>query len=254
MKRLHWLFFMMCLAVLPALQSCDDLDDGYSIGDFSYPNWSTVRVKGNTFYLESDTWGTLWPINTNMGWYQPVDGQRIITIFNPIYDNYEGYDHAVKIEKIWHALTKSVEPLTSENDEEYGNDPVFIYKGDITISGGYMNIIFMQNLPKNSGTKHRISLVQRAEDAEVPLAEEGNDDGYIHLGELRYNDYDDLSGVRAPGLVSFNLKELNITSETKGIKLKLNSEVNDEVEITFEKQSDNSAKVSNLDFSKMQLK
>ena len=53
MKRLHWLFFMMCLAVLPALQSCDDLDDGYSIGDFSYPNWSTVRVKGNTFYLES---------------------------------------------------------------------------------------------------------------------------------------------------------------------------------------------------------
>ena len=177
MKRLHWLFFMMCLAVLPALQSCDDLDDGYSIGDFSYPNWSTVRVKGNTFYLESDTWGTLWPINTNMGWYQPVDGQRIITIFNPIYDNYEGYDHAVKIEKIWHALTKSVEPLTSENDEEYGNDPVFIYKGDITISGGYMNIIFMQNLPKNSGTKHRISLVQRAEDAEVPLAEEGNDDG-----------------------------------------------------------------------------
>ena len=247
MKRLHWLFFMMCLAVLPALQSCDDLDDGYSIGDFSYPNWSTVRVKGNTFYLESDTWGTLWPINTNMGWYQPVDGQRIITIFNPIYDNYEGYDHAVKIEKIWHALTKSVEPLTSENDEEYGNDPVFIYKGDITISGGYMNIIFMQNLPKNSGTKHRISLVQRAEDAEVPLAEEGNDDGYI-------NDYDDLSGVRAPGLVSFNLKELNITSETKGIKLKLNSEVNDEVEITFEKQSDNSAKVSNLDFSKMQLK
>ena len=231
MKRLHWLFFMMCLAVLPALQSCDDLDDGYSIGDFSYPNWSTVRVKGNTFYLESDTWGTLWPINTN----------------------YEGYDHAVKIEKIWHALTKSVEPLTSENDEEYGNDPVFIYKGDITISGGYMNIIFMQNLPKNSGTKHRISLVQRAEDAEVPLAEEDNDDGYIHL-ELRYNDYDDLSGVRAPGLVSFNLKELNITSETKGIKLKLNSEVNDEVEITFEKQSDNSAKVSNLDFSKMQLK
>ena len=131
MKRLHWLFFMMCLAVLPALQSCDDLDDGYSIGDFSYPNWSTVRVKGNTFYLESDTWGTLWPINTNMGWYQPVDGQRIITIFNPIYDNYEGYDHAVKIEKIWHALTKSVEPLTSENDEEYGNDPVFIYKGDM---------------------------------------------------------------------------------------------------------------------------
>ena len=175
----------------------------------------------------------------------------MITVFNPLSDEFDGYDHAVKILSLQDVLTKEVETLTPETEEEFGNDPVLIFEGDISISGGYMNIIFMQNLP--SGTKHRISLVQRAEDAEVPLAEEGNDDGYIHL-ELRYNDYDDLSGVRAPGLVSFNLKELNITSETKGIKLKLNSEVNDEVEITFEKQSDNSAKVSNLDFSKMQLK
>ena len=38
----------MCLAVLPFLQSCDD-SDGYSIGDFSYPNWATVRVTGNSF-------------------------------------------------------------------------------------------------------------------------------------------------------------------------------------------------------------
>ena len=253
MKRLHWLFLMMCLAVLPALQSCDDFDDGYSIGDFSYPNWATVRLTGNAFYLNSDTWGTLWPINTDLGWYQPVDGQRMVTIFNPIYDNYGEYDHAVKILKMWHTLTKGVETLTPENEEEYGNDPVFIYKGDITITGGYMNIIFMQNLPKDPEMKHRISLVQRAGNAEVPLDEEADDDGYIHL-ELRYNDYDDLSGIREAGLVSFNLKDLNITSETKGIKLKLNSEVNNEVEITFDKQSDNTEKAFNLDFSKMQLK
>lgn len=49
MKRLHWLFFVMCLAVLPALQSCDDLDDGYSIGDFSYPNWSHRTREGEYF-------------------------------------------------------------------------------------------------------------------------------------------------------------------------------------------------------------
>jgi len=250
MKKLHWLFLMICLAVLPALQSCDDVD-GYSIGDFSYPNWATVRVKGNTFYLESDTWGSLWPINTNMGWYQPVDGQRVITVFNPIYDNYGGYDHAVKLLRLDHALTKIVEPLTPENEEEYGNDPVWIYKGDLTVSGGYMNIIFMQNLPKNPKTKHRISLVQPVEGTEETSGEEAGD-GYLHL-ELRYNNYDDVSGYRVPGLVSFNLKEL-LTPEMKGIKLKMNSEVNEEVEIIFEKQSDNTEKVSNLDFSKMQLK
>ena len=241
---------VVCLAVMPALQSCDD-NDGYSIGDFTPPLWATVRVTGNAFYLDCDVWGTLWPVNTDLGWYEPVDGKRVITIFNPLSDGFDGYDHAVKLLRLYDVLTKEVETLTPETEEEFGNDPVAIFKGDIGISGGYLNIVFQQNLP--SEKKHRISLVQRAEDAEVPLAEEGNDDGYIHL-ELRYNDYDDLSGVRAPGLVSFNLKELNITSETKGIKLKLNSEVNDEVEITFEKQSDNSAKVSNLDFSKMQLK
>ena len=249
MKRLHWLFWMMCLAVLPALQSCTDEDDGYSIGDLSYPNWATIRLTDNTFYLNSDTWGTLWPVNTDINWYQFVDGQRVMTVFNPIYDNYEGYDHAVKIEDMWLALTKGVETLTPENEEEYGNDPVLIRKSDMTVSGGYINIIFMQNLPANPNTKHRISLVQRAEDTEETT------DGYIHL-ELRYNDYDNLSGVRAAGLVSFNLVDLNITSDTKGIKLKLNSEVNGEVEITFDKQPelDNTGNAADLDFSKMQLK
>ena len=253
MKKLHWLFMAMCLTVLPFLQACDD-SDGYSIGDFSYPNWATVRVTGNAFYLDSDTWGTLWPVNTDMGWYEPIDGQRLITVFNPPSDNYGEYDHAVKIERIWHALTKSVEALTDENEEEYGNDPVYIFKGDITVSGGYMTIIFMQNLPAKPDTKHRISLVKRSENAVNPLDEDVEEDGYIHL-ELRYNNYDDLSGVRAPGLVSFNLKEQDITSETKGIKLKLNSEVNNEVEVVFEKKTDDvTRKVSSYDFSKMQLK
>ena len=34
MRKLHWLFMVVCLAVMPALQSCDD-NDGYSIGDFT---------------------------------------------------------------------------------------------------------------------------------------------------------------------------------------------------------------------------
>ncbi len=70
---------------------------------------------------------------------------------------------------------------------------------------------------------------------------------------LNFVNYGDVSGRRAAGLVSFNLKEV-LTPEMKGIKLKLNSEVNKEVEIVFEKQSNNAEEASNLDFSKMQLK
>lgn len=246
MKKLHWLFMAICLAVMPALQSCDDLDDGYSVGDFTPPLWATVRVTGGAFYLDCDTWGTLWPINTDFGWYEPADGQRVITTFNPLYDNFQGYDHAVKILRMQDVLTKGIEIMTPETEEEFGNDPILIYKGDMGISGGYMNIIFAQNLPAK--TKHRISLV-RTQEGEDLYAE----DGYIHL-ELRYNTYDDVTGFRAYGAVSYNLNSLDITSATKGIKLKLNSEVNGEVELTFDlKNSDNTSKKSVEDFSKMQL-
>ena len=247
MKKLHWLFMAICLAVMPALQSCDD-NDGYSLGDFTPPLWATVRVTGNAFYLNCDVWGTLWPVNTDLGWYEPVDGKRVITMFNPLSDGFDGYDHAVKLLSLQDVLTKEVETLTPETEEEFGNDPVLIFKGDIGISGGYMNIVFMQNLP--SKIKHRISLVRPQDDADLY-----GEDGYIHL-ELRYNDYEDLTGLRDYGAVSYNLNSLDVTSETKGIKLKLNSEVNGEVELVFDivTADDNTKDIRNLDLSKMRLK
>ena len=81
------------------------------------------------------------------------------------------------------------------------------------------------------------------------------EDGYIYL-ELRYNDYDDLSGRRGLGAVSYNLNSLEISSETKGIKLKLNSEKNGEVEVTFDLKTvgSNEKLTTNVDLSNMQLK
>lgn len=238
----------ICLAVMPVLQSCSD-DDGYSIGDFTPPLWATVRVTGNAFYLDSDVWGTLWPVNTDLGWYEAVDGQRVLTVVNPLWDNYEGYDHAVKLLRLQNVLTKGIDTLTPEAEEEFGNDPVVIYQGDITISGGYMNIFFVQNLP--SKNKHRISLVRPQADEELY-----GEDGYIHL-ELRYNDFDDVTNRQAYGAVSYNLNSLDITDETKGIKLKLNSQKNGEVEVTLDLKSsdaDNVKSRSDADLSGMQLK
>ena len=50
MRKLHWLFMAVCLAVMPVLQSCDD-DEGYSIGDFTPPLWATARVPGNALSI-----------------------------------------------------------------------------------------------------------------------------------------------------------------------------------------------------------
>lgn len=226
----------VCLLAELSFQSCDS--DGYSIGDFTPPLWATARVTGNSFYLDCDVWGTLWPVNTNLAYY-PADGQRVITVFNPLADNYEGFDHAVKILDLREVLTKEVEEVTPETEEEYGNDPITIYQGDMGISGGYLNVIFYQNVPADD-TKHRISLVKATD-----LSEEEAADGYIHL-ELRYNTYDSLSGFRQFSPVSFNLNSLEITDATKGIKIKLNSEVNGEVEVVFEKMVE-TASLKNID-------
>lgn len=245
MKKIHWLFMAICLAVMPILQSCDN-DEGYSVGDMTPPLWATVRVSGSAFYLDCDVWGTLWPVNTDLNWYNPADGQRVITVFNPLWDNYEGFDHAVKILTLKNVLTKEVETLTSENDAEFGNDP--IYKASVGISGGYLNLYFIQNLPAKN--KHRISLVRPVLDQDLY-----GEDGYIHL-ELRYNTYEDTTGIPSSATASYNLNSLNITPDTKGIKLQLNSEEKGEVEVVFEQKDFNKSavKMEDMDLSKMQLK
>lgn len=245
MKKLNH-FLLAFLAVMGlTFQSCDN-NDYYSIGDFA-ADWATVNVKGAHVYdFTGDRWGDLWPAATDFPGYSPVDGQRVILYFNPLYDNYpEGYDCSVKVLGVREILTKRVEELTAENEEEYGNDPVSIYQGNMWISnGGYLNIIFNQDLPAK--VKHRVSLVKNT--TITPP-----EDGYIHL-EYRYNTYGDTTDCWVYGAVSFNLNSLDITSETKGIKLKINSATNGEKEITFDlKKTPTPEKLSKMDFSKMEI-
>lgn len=221
MKKLNWFLLSMLFVLIPVLQSCDD-SDGYSIGQRGR-SWATVRVvSGDTYYLESDSYGSLWPAATRIYGFKPVDGKRVLVIFNPLYDDYGKYDMAIKVENIFPITTKQVEDLTLENKEEIGNDPVSILKGDIWIANGYLNLIFEQNRPVYE--PHLVSLVRNT-------IEEAEDDGYIHL-EYRYNTHNDLSGRLGYEAVSFNLNSLNFEGK-KGLKLKLNSSVNGEVELAF---------------------
>ena len=78
--------------------------------------------------------------------------------------------------------------------------------------------------------KHRISLVQNKIEPEAPETPEAlnvDEDGYIHL-ELRYNTYDDVTGYRGWGRVSYNLEkffptEKDAESTMKGFKVTINS-------------------------------
>lgn len=224
MKKIKLLWMAMLTLMLPALQSCDD-NDGYSLGDIAV-DWATVRVVGgDTYSLNADRWGTLWPAATAIPFYKPIDGQRVITYFNPLYDNYEGYDHAVKVEHNYNVLTKQVEDLTAENESEFGNDPVWVNKDMMWIGGGYLNVIFRQIYRLRRSILSVWFVISG-----LQLLRERMD-GYIHL-EFRYNTYDDVTARQANGAVSFNLNSLDLTGK-KGIKVKLNSVKDGETEVVF---------------------
>lgn len=222
MRKINLLLLSLLTFFAFTFQSCDN-NDGYSIGDFGM-SWATVRVlNGNTYYLDSDRFGTLWLSADAALWYKPVEGERVVSYFNPLADNYNGYDMAIKLEAIYPVLTKEVVELTSENEKEFGNDPIIIFQNNLWVSNGYMNIIFRQNTPLSK--KHYINLVQGA-------SVDGEDEDYAYLA-LRYNTYNDLSGYWQDGAVSFNLNDVDLNGK-KGIILKMNSEKNGKVEIKID--------------------
>ena len=226
MRKFNWLLGTLLLVLVPMLQSCDD--DGYSIGDLGW-DWATVRTTGGGgYYLEGDRWGIIDPVTTSIPWYKPVDGERVVTFFNPLADmeNKEGVQ--VKMEGIQEVLTKEVEDMTADNEKEFGNDPIVIYEGDMWLGGKYLNIIFAQNIPHSE--KHRISLVENKIETVTPI----ESDGYVHL-ELRYNTYNDVTDYWGWGRVSYNLEKYYPSVEPrddvatfKGFKVKINSDENGE--------------------------
>lgn len=211
MNRIR-LKLLTLIAVLGfVFQSCDD-EDGYSLGDMAI-DWATV-VSDNpsAYYLESDTWGSLWPAATSIPLYRPMDGQRVIVMFNPLYDDFQGFDVGVKVEGVEEILTKKVEKLTESNDGEFGNDPIYIIEENMWISGEHLNVVFRHKVPRQQ--KHRISLVTAATETDAG--------GYMPL-ELRFNTFQDESEVWMDGKVSFSLEEYVANPAVKGIRLTLNS-------------------------------
>ena len=163
MKRLLKYAMGLCALTIGMLQtSCDD-GDGYSIGDIAY-DWVTIHVESDGIYtFTGDTWGTMYPAASGIWGYQITEGTRGLLVFNPLYDNYYGYDVGIKPEQLRTFLTKTVEDLTNENENEYANDPAYVREA--WIAGGYMNMLFDMKMPLEK--KHRVSLIRHADEQEI---------------------------------------------------------------------------------------
>lgn len=190
--------------------SCNDDDDGYSLGNVwgSIATVQPLSEGSNSFSLVLDDGTTLWPAANHVPWYKPKANQRAVVYYTILSDQFQGYDHAIMVRDIADILTKyPAEDLgDEENDEKYGNDPVKIY--DIWIGDGYLNVWFGFNY--GGKTKHFINLVQR-EDSIMP-----------YNFEFRHNAYDDTGNIGQKGIAAFNLSALNPEEEVT-LTIKVNT-------------------------------
>ena len=193
--------------------SCND-DDGYSL-DKAWYSIATVhpletKSYGSVsapYWLTLDSGTSLWPVATNIPWYNPKEKTRAFVVYTLLSDEFPGYDHAVKVLDLKSILTKPVaENLAEANDSIYGTDPVNI--SDIWIGDGYLNVVFEFNYGGNA--VHYINLLEQIEE----------DNPYLF--EFRHNAYDDEARYRRKGIVSFDLSSI----ETNGEEVELTILVN----------------------------
>jgi hypothetical protein len=216
------LFFVVTGVVLASLtfNSCMDDDNGYSLGDM-WVSIATARpINESSFYLTLDDSTTLWPGAPLYINFQPTRPQRVQVNYTKLGDNFEGYDHVVKLNRLDTILTKPIsENLGAKNDSVYGTDPVEITA--IWVGDGFLNIEF-KTFFSIDGIPHFVNLLP----AET--------DGDPYKLEFRHNAMGDQSSTRRYGFVAFDLSSLPNT-EGKDVKLLIKAHTFDGVK-EFEKK------------------
>lgn len=190
MKRL---FFIALL--FPFLIACNDNHDN----DYQNVLTDIATVENpdqaTKFGLLLDDSTLLWVAGSEVPYYRPKDGQRIIVDYSLLSENRNGkYKHDVLINDVYEVLTKGIFNITATTQDSIGNDNISIK--NMWIGGDFLNVEFVY--PGYNAT-HYINLVADASKTYT--------DGKIHL-EFRHNANNDYPEYNKWGIVSFNLKSL----------------------------------------------
>ena len=215
MKKLlmYLAFALICMAVAPILQSCDDENSQYPLGNYIIAMATVAKETGTVYpYFVLDNGKTVWVAASAVEYEGLEPGQRVIGNFTILDDNRDGFDYFARVNNYTLVLTKDVINLTEANEDSLGNSKTTI--SDMWIGADYLNVEFLMVYP--SYEKHMVNLVNNRI---IPV----DDDGYAHL-EFRYNNMGDSNGKLIPGIVSFELGEYGPSNKTlKGLKVKINS-------------------------------
>ncbi|MDR2809545.1 MAG: NigD-like protein [Tannerellaceae bacterium] len=209
MKTLKIFFACVGLTLTTfTFNSCMNDDNSYSLGDM-WMSIATARpLSDNTFYITLDDSTTLWPAAPLYIYYQPDKPQRVQINYTVLGDNYQGYDHVIKLNRIDTILTKSIaENMGEDNDSAYGNDPVEI--SGIWIGDGFLNILFKAYFSGN--VKHSVNLIQT-----------GTVDAPYEV-EFRHNACRDHSSYLRYGIVAFDLSQIDTKGKNVTLTIKVNT-------------------------------
>lgn len=189
----------LILFLLPVflLAACSDDEDYNSLDNYSI-DIATVEnpENGAYFYFNLDDDTRMWTAASDLKYYRPKDGQRIIANYTILTDKSASadYDHDVKLNDVYEVLTKNIFSITPGTQDSIGDD--YVYIEDVWIGSDYLNVEFIY---PGSNKIHYINLV---EDASKSYS-----DGKVHL-EFRHNSNGDYPHLNKWGIVSFNLKSL----------------------------------------------
>ena len=208
MRLKNWLILGLWLTIAAIVFNSCSKDDGYSLDKAWYSIATVHPLSSNSFWLSLDDGTTLWPVASNIPWYQPNEKKRAFAVYTLLSDKYYGYNHAIKVLDLKSILTKSIsENLGSTNNSIYGTDSVKI--SDMWIGDGFLNIVFEFNYGGN--VVHFINLVER------------NDMNTPFFFEFRHNAYDDEVRYRRKGIVCFDLSTIDTNGEEVVLSILVNT-------------------------------
>jgi len=222
MKTMKKIFFLTLL--LPLFVACDLDDDGYSLDNY-WVDIATVQNPDNNpfFYFRLDNNDLMWTAATNLRYFRPKDGQRIIANYTILSSGPTSgsYNHDVKLNDVYEVLTKGIFSVASATQDSIGNDSIHLR--NLWIGSDYLNIRFVYT---GYDQIHYINLVSDASKVYT--------DGKTHL-EFRHNANGDSPIYYKRGIVSFNLKSLQDGTSADSINLVIHvNEPNMVAEKTFE--------------------
>ncbi len=198
MKKL----ILVIMAIVSLISCSDDRDNYYNDSRIDI---ATVENPENAtkFYLKLDNDKVLYTSLSELKYYKPKDGQRIVAKYIVLSSTADTTQ--IQLLDVYEVLTKDVYKIKPEEQDSIGDDKINIR--DIWVGSDYLNVEF--DYPGYNKV-HFINLVSDSTKT--------YDDNKIHL-EFRHNANGDYPSYAKWGLASFNLSYLNSVVSGDSVKI-----------------------------------